>query len=659
MSETRQAEESTPVRRVVEDALWGPRMSTVAAAPCGTWCVVAVDRLVGDGSRYAADLIRIPLTGETTDRQVLTTGDWRDTAPSFDADGTLYFLSNRAGAGQQVYRYGDAEPAQVTDEPFGVQKFRVRHQRVVVLADAWPDVPHTEQRAYAARRASGATTSALSFTDTPVRFLSRWYTERRPTLVVYDTARADDTRRVLAADRALQDAHWDLSPDGTTVATTWSVMNTADRALDKPIALIDVSDGKRTLLSAPSGTVHAGLCWSPTGSAVAAARYRRTAAQYGPKTLWVVPTDGSKPRELTAKWDRWPAPMFFVDADTIVGWVEDDAQVLLVAVDATTGAHRPLTRRIGGAIVAASRVPGSSALVALIGSWQAPPSPVWLDTAAASPAPARALAVSRPIQSAGTLTKQRSPTSDVPCLVYRPPQALDGQRAVLWVHGGPVYAWTEGWQWRWHPLMLTSLGYTVVMPNPAGSLGYGAAWTNHVWGNVWGARAYDDVMDAARLVTDELGISRARTAVVGASFGGYMAAWIAGQTNDFGAIVSHAGIYALSSYWGATDVPAWWSLMWGHHPWEARDAFDTYSPARFVAGRTTPTLLTHGARDFRVPIGESLAQFEALKTLGVDAELVVYPDESHYLSRPPNLKDWYMRVGAFLERHIPHDDGRA
>jgi dipeptidyl aminopeptidase/acylaminoacyl peptidase len=147
----------------------------------------------------------------------------------------------------------------------------------------------------------------------------------------------------------------------------------------------------------------------------------------------------------------------------------------------------------------------------------------------------------------------------------------------------------------------------------------------------------------------EHGLAARDMVAMGGSFGGYMTNWIGGQTDRFRLLVTHASLFDMSAFHGVTDVPAWWELMMGDHPWSGRD-FDRYSPHRFVSHWKTPTLVLHGERDFRVPLGEGLALFEALQRHGVPSELAVFPDENHWILKPRNIVAWYETVLDFFDR---------
>ena len=178
------------------------------------------------------------------------------------------------------------------------------------------------------------------------------------------------------------------------------------------------------------------------------------------------------------------------------------------------------------------------------------------------------------------------------------------------------------------------------------------AFLHGVWGNTWGEGCYDDVMAVADALAARPEVDGARLVAMGGSFGGYMANWIGANSDRFRCLVSHAGVFAFSHFHGTTDSPAFWALrMGGQTPWGDLEDYDRYSAHRFVARWRTPALVIHGERDYRVPIGEALALFEALQHHGVPSELLVFPDENHWILKPRNVRVWYRTWLDFVARH--------
>ncbi|HUQ34140.1 MAG TPA: S9 family peptidase [Pyrinomonadaceae bacterium] len=224
------------------------------------------------------------------------------------------------------------------------------------------------------------------------------------------------------------------------------------------------------------------------------------------------------------------------------------------------------------------------------------------------------------------------------------------------IHGGPQSAWNNNWGYRWNPQVFASAGYVVLMPNPRGSTGYGQKFVDEISGD-WGGKAYTDIMNGvAEVISSNDFIDKDRIGAAGASYGGYMINWIEGHNNDkrfqFKTLVSHDGVYNLTSMYGATEEL--WFTDWEFKgtPWSNPAMYERWSPHMSVKNFKTPMLIIHGELDYRVPIGEGLQLFTALQRMGVDSKLLVFPDEGHWVLKPQNSEFWYTNVLGWLGKYL-------
>jgi dipeptidyl aminopeptidase/acylaminoacyl peptidase len=226
---------------------------------------------------------------------------------------------------------------------------------------------------------------------------------------------------------------------------------------------------------------------------------------------------------------------------------------------------------------------------------------------------------------------------------------------VVLIHGGPQSAWNDSWSYRWNPQIYAGAGYVVFLPNPRGSTGFGQQLTNEISSD-WGGRAYTDIINGVAHVADMPFVDRSNIAAAGASYGGYMTNWILGHNDDarvrFKTLVTHAGVYNLTSMYGVTEEL--WFPEWEFKgtPWDSPELYEKWSPHRFAKNFKTPTLVTHGEIDYRVPVGEGLQLFTALRRQGVESKLVVFPDEGHWILKPANSQFWYTTVLEWLDAHL-------
>lgn len=227
---------------------------------------------------------------------------------------------------------------------------------------------------------------------------------------------------------------------------------------------------------------------------------------------------------------------------------------------------------------------------------------------------------------------------------------------IVIIHGGPQSAFNNNWGYRWNPQVFANAGYVVFQPNPRGSLGYGQQFVNEITAD-WGGKAYTDIMNGvAEVVRRNSFIDKNRIGAAGASYGGYMVDWILGHNNDprvrFKTLVSHAGVYNLTSMYGATEEL--WFPEWEFKgtPWTNPVMYDRWSPHKFARNFKTPTLVTAGELDYRVPYTQSLELYTTLQRQGVESKLVLFPDEGHWILKPQNSQFWYQQVLDWFDKQL-------
>ncbi|HEX5734893.1 MAG TPA: S9 family peptidase [Blastocatellia bacterium] len=241
------------------------------------------------------------------------------------------------------------------------------------------------------------------------------------------------------------------------------------------------------------------------------------------------------------------------------------------------------------------------------------------------------------------------------------PAAFDSTKRyplIVLIHGGPQGAWNDAWSYRWNPQVFASAGYVVFTPNPRGSTGYGQKFTDEISGD-WAGKVYTDLMNGVAQVASLPYVDKERIGAAGGSYGGYMVNWIEGHNDDprvrFKALVSHAGVYNLTSMYGATEEL--WFPEWEFKgtPWTNPEMYTRWSPHMQVKNFKTPLLVVHGELDYRVPVTEGLQLFTALQRQGVESRLLIYPDEGHWILKPQNSELWYDTVLGWFNKYLKTD----
>lgn len=225
--------------------------------------------------------------------------------------------------------------------------------------------------------------------------------------------------------------------------------------------------------------------------------------------------------------------------------------------------------------------------------------------------------------------------------------------AILFIHGGPQGSFNDAWSNRWNPRVFASQGYAVISVDFHGSTGYGQAFTDAI-NRDWGGAPLEDLQKglAAALALDSQ-IDGSRACALGASYGGYMVNWIAGNWPErFKCLVSHNGIFDTRSFYYSTEEL--WFPRWdfGGSYSEARETYERWNPANHLDKWQTPMLVVIGEQDFRVPYTQSLQSFTALKERGIPGQLLVFPDENHWVLAPKNALQWHETVFAWLDRWL-------
>ncbi|MDY0908680.1 S9 family peptidase [Microbacterium sp. CFBP9034] len=690
----------------LDDFIALPRVEALALSPDGRAAVLTVAALKKDGTGYERSLWSVPAAGDGAPHR-LTRSAKGETGAAFTASGDLLFVSARPDAeadaddeSGQLWLLpaagGEARP--VTRLGGGVDAIAATAEvsdRIVVAASLLPGADSLEAEARLRAKRKEKKVSAILHETYPVRFWDHDLGPAEPHLFAIDTDALADTVAAAVADSAAEaeeraDAATDaagvpavsdadenpypatlprprdltpkpgrsadisgaaLTPDGAILVA--SLQRHEQRGGRQVLVSIDTTTGEHTTLFDETDVDFASPVISHDGTTIAFLRKaKETPAGPTDVEVWVADLDGGSPRRLAAEWDRWA---------TGIAWDHDDAALIATADDDGRGPvfRIPLD---GGAPerltdddftythVAVDRTTGD--LVALRSSWVVPPHPVRIARDGATiPLPTPAPAPAAP----GSITDVETTAADgarVRGWLLLPDGAAADAAAplLLWIHGGPLSSW-NAWSWRWAPLLAVARGYAVLLPDPALSTGYGLDFIARGW-NAWGAAPYTDLLALTDAVEARPDIDETRTAAMGGSFGGYMANWVAGHTDRFRAIVTHASLWALDQFAGTTDLSVYWQQIF------TPDAMIENSPHRFVSDIRTPLLVVHGDKDYRVPIGEGLRLWSELAEHHADDEgrmphrFLYFPDENHWILAPQHAVIWYETVFSFLGEHV-------
>ncbi len=646
----------------LDDYIALPRISGLAVSVDGLRVVTTVAELNDKRNEYTNSVWELDPAGQRPARR-LTRSANGESAPTFTSDGDLLFLSSRPTAGNSddgkkppasLWRLpaGGGEAVEVSSAPGGISAVRTARgaDATVIGARLLPAARGVDHdRRLRGLRKDGSVTAILH-TDYPVRFWNEDIGPDEPHLLDAHGPRdlTPDPGNALRA-AGFGDADFDISADGTFLVTTWQL--TGPGPTQRSVLMrVDLASGERRVIADDPEASFELPAISPDGSAVAFTRDTISSPERAPRMTLQYLRFGDQPRPVASGWDRRLSSIVWSsDGKALIVTADQNGRAPVFAVDVATSTVTQLTDDdyCYADVVAA---PGG-VLYALRSSYAAPPHPVRIDPGGVITALPSIELPTLP----GTLTEVAATTADG--TKVRSWLVLPNDEApaplLLWVHGGPLGSWNS-WAWRWNPWLMAAKGYAVLLPDPALSTGYGQDFIQRGWG-AWGGPPFDDLMAATDAACAHPRIDATRTAAMGGSFGGYMANWIAGHTNRFAAIVTHASLWALDQFGPTTDTAYYWRREMTPQMTAAN------SPHHFVGNISTPMLVIHGDKDYRVPIGESLRLwYELLADSALPAgedgssphRFLYFPSEDHWVLAPQHAKIWYQVVLAFLAEHV-------
>ena len=647
---------TTPVPTPFQDLdefLALPRASGLAVSPDGSRVVTSIAELNEKRTEFVSAIWELDPAGKQPARR-LTRGVKGESSPEFTADGDLLFVAARPTEDDDkppasLWRLPAAggEAVEELALPGGIDAVRTARAAAatVVAAKLMRSAASADQDKRLRTLRKDNKISAVVHSGYPVRYWDHDLGPDRPHLLDVGGPR-DLTPQ---PGDALGEADFDVSSDGTFVVTSWHDP-APGASIRGTLVRIDLATAQRSTVADDPDADLEHPTISPDGTAVAFIRETHSTPDKAPRITLCHMRSGEPFVELTAEWDRWPTSVTWsVDGSVLIVTADEGGRGPVFAVAPSSGAVTRLTD--DDYTYSDVRTAPEDVIFAMRSSYAQPPHPVRIDPDGT----VTELSCAERPKLPGTLTEVTAAADDgQPVRSWLALPHGDTQAPlVLWMHGGPLASW-NAWHWRWNPWLLVARGYAVLMPDPALSTGYGQDFIQRGWG-AWGFAPYTDLMAATDAACAHPRVDGTRTAAMGGSFGGYMANWIAGHTDRFDAIVTHASLWALDQFGPTTDGAYWWAREM------TPEMAEQNSPHRFVGQIRTPMLVIHGDKDYRVPIGEALRLwFELLTESGLPAAVdgtsphrfLYFPSENHWVLSPQHAKIWYQVVTAFLARHV-------
>jgi len=654
------AQESHPF--TVNDLIAMDRISDPRVAPDGRSIVFVVSTLDLDGDRRNSDLWLVGTDGSGLRR--LTTHSAGDFNARWAPNGeSIWFLSTRSGSAQ-VWRLplDGGEPEQVTDLPLSVGNLVIAPdgEHIAFTMEVFPDCGTLAcTRARLDERRESPRTGHL-YGGLFVRHWDTWEDGRRSHVFAQSAVGGEpiDLMPGRNSDTPSQPfggpEEITFTPDGQSVVFT-SKSEPHEEAwstdFDLWVAPIDGSAGP-FLLTRENRAWDTGPVFSPDGKTLAYLAMERPGYESDRFRIVVMSWPDGEPRVLTEEWDRSPGSLSWsTDGRTLLATASDLGNVSLFAIDTRSGRVR---RLVSDGHVRSPALAGGRIIFGRddLGS------PVELYSVKSDGSDMRQLTringerlADVRLGEAEQFTFAGWNGETVHAWMVKPVDFDPGQRypVAFLIHGGPQGSFDNDFHYRWNPQTYAGAGFAAVMVDFHGSTGYGQAFTDAIRGD-WGGKPLEDLQKGLAAALDRYPwMDGERACALGASYGGYMINWIAGNWSDrFRCLVNHDGVFDQRMMYYATEEL--WFPEWEHggRYWANPEGYERHNPARFVENWRTPMLVIHGADDHRVPLEQGLAAFTALQRQGIPSQFLYFPDENHWVLRPHNSVQWHETVLRWL-----------
>lgn len=638
------------------------RISAPAVSPDGKWLAYQLRTTDLVGNRGRTDLYLLELDKAAAQpRLIASSPDHNESAPAFSPDGaSLYYLSNASGD-DQLWRVpaagGDA--TQVTKAPGGISGFLLSPggDKVALWADRPVGAKTLDDAKSAAPPSAG---TGRVYDQLFVRHWDSWADGQRSQIFVMPLGggKAVSVMGQLVGDSpskpfgGAEEIAW--SRDGRTLffalreagriealSTNLDIFSVAADGSAAPVNLTDANDATDTLPAV-----------SPDGQWLAYAAMKRPGYESDRLVLMLRNIATGQVRALTEGWDRSVGSIAWAaDGKSLLVTADDVLDHPVFRVDAASGKVTRLTQ--AGHVASVTPLPAGGFVYAL-DSIQAP-ADFWKMPAKGKAV--RLTGVNRDkLAGVDDVSVQRfsfrGANGDTVWGQIVKPKGASGKLPVAYlVHGGPQGSFNDSWSYRWNPKAFAAHGYAAVTVDFHGSTGYGQAFTDSI-NKDWGGKPLEDLkLGLAAAAAQDAQVDAGNACALGASYGGYMMNWIAGQWPDgFKCLVQHDGVFDARAM--AYETEELWFDEWEHGGpyYEKPDEFEKWNPVHHVTKWKTPMLVVTGEKDFRIPYTQGLAAFTALQRRGVPSKLLVFPDENHWVLKPRNSLQWYDQALGWLDK---------
>jgi dipeptidyl aminopeptidase/acylaminoacyl peptidase len=649
------------------------RYSSPALSHDGHKLVFAKRVVDFDANKSSTALWMEDVAATAASAKQLTPKGWNVNSPAFSPDNrTVYFLSGKSGS-SQLYSVSAAggTPHQLTQFPVDVDSFALSPdgKRVAFSAGAFAacgsDLACTKKKSDGVGKGKA---TGVVFDHLFIRHWDTWADGRINRIFVAPLGGKDmlKTATLVGSDLIadvpskpfgdLSDMAW--SPDGRSVIVSARLSN-GDEPHSTNFDLYQLNaDGSGTAknLTAANKAWDAGPIFSSDGKTLYYRAMKRPSFEADRMALMAMDLASGTTREIDPKWDRSAdAITLSADGKTIYTTAENVGEHPLYAVDIASGS---VTEVVGDGTVSSFVIEGSTMVFAR----NSMKSGDQLFIGGLNGVPVRAITPSASQMLPDVKFGDYEPFTfkgwngdTVHGYVVKPWNYQEGKTypVAFLIHGGPQGSFGDGWSYRWNPQTYAGQGYAVVMVDFHGSTGYGQAFTDAI-SQHWGDRPLEDLQKGWKAaLSQHRFLNGDKACALGASYGGYMVYWIAGNWQQpWKCLVDHDGVFdnRMMGY----ETEELWFSEWenGGTPWANPEGYEKFNPVLHVKDWRVPMLIIHNQLDYRIPVDQGIAAFTALQRKGIESKYLYFPDENHWVLKPQNSVLWHDTVNAWLKEHI-------
>ncbi len=649
------------------DMISANRLGDPQVSPDGRWVVYSLTTTDVAANRRAGALFVIDLQNPGEGRRLAINEGGANTA-RWGSDGKLYFLSGRSGSSQVWRAEADGTaPVQVTNLPLDVNAYRLSPDaaQVAVSLAVFPECETLACTVDRNKAVADDPSTGQTYDRMFVRHWDTWNDGTQNHLFVVPTAGGRDpvwVTRGFDGDTPSKpfgdESEFTFTPDGQGI-----VFSAREAGKSEPwstnfdLYQVAIAEpGRLTNLTDANDAWDTGPVYSPDGKTLAYRAMARPGFEADKYSIFLRDVATGQTRQIAADWDRSADTLqWSKDGRTLYTTAGDVGQTRIFSIDVRNGSVVPIT---GPGHVSAFQQTPSGFVFAQ--DTLTRPSELFVKTFRGREMPARITNVNPQLDAKafGEAEQFNFPGwngETVHGYVIKPANYVEGRKypVAFLIHGGPQGSFGNGWSYRWNPETYAGAGYAVVMIDFHGSTGYGQAFTDSI-SQHWGDRPFEDLQKGWAAAQAKYGFLDGDNAcALGASYGGYMINWIAGNwPGEFKCLVNHDGVFDIRGMGYGTEELWFTEWEYGGTPYENPQGYEQFNPVHHVANWRDPMLVVQGDLDYRIPTAQGLSTFTALQRRGIDSRLLFFPNENHWVLKPANSLQWHNEVFGWLDKYL-------